>query len=127
MRIAVHYANGMINEFDTTNFTDATPFEKEGRNILTEYQLRLDLIYDEGLLLDILWYDANLTASSKTDLINAGKVDLHYATRKAGRRLALVSKDELALVERIIKDGTSVIWQQTIELEEDFDEEDCLE
>lgn len=61
MIIAIEYKNGRMKEFDTSAFTATNAMsagDKTARNVMTELDLRLDLVNEVGLRLDFYWYDA---------------------------------------------------------------------
>ena len=61
MIIAIEYKGGRVKEFDTSAFTATNAMsagDKTARNVMTELDLRLDLVDTVGLRLDFYWYDA---------------------------------------------------------------------
>ena len=61
MIIAIEYKNGRMKEFDTSAFTTTNAMsagDRTARNVMTELDLRLDLVDKVGLRLDFYWYDA---------------------------------------------------------------------
>lgn len=115
MKITVYYQTGKIDQFDTGTFTTQEPFKAEGINVTTELQLRLDLLKEEGLLLDIFWYDltAKSGVSSQNEEVGA---TIAHADRKPGRRVRLVSRSELAGIAKITCDNELLVWRQGSEL-----------
>lgn len=61
MIIAIECKNGRMKELDTSAFTvnnTMSAGDKTARNVLTELDLRLNLVDEVGLRLDFYWYDA---------------------------------------------------------------------
>lgn len=116
MNITVYYQSGRIDSFSTENFCAQEPFKSEGTNITTEFQLRLDLLYEEGLLLEVFWYDANISNSSVSSKNDEVGIKIPHASRMRGRRVRLVSHRELADIAKIVCDGELLVWRQGSEL-----------
>ena len=58
MIIAIEYKGGRVKEFDTSAFTATNAMsagDKTARNVMTELDLRLDLVDTVGLRLDFYW------------------------------------------------------------------------
>lgn len=123
MVIAIEYKNGRMKEFDTSAFTTSNAMsagEKTARNVMTELDLRLDLVHEVGLRLDLYWYDATPQgerveipglADSKGD-----PVCLISASRRLGTSVLLCSREGIKQISRVIvkrANGTvDVLWHQ---------------
>lgn len=64
MKLITYYQTGKIDVFDTATFTATDPFKRDGMNLITEFAIRFDLLEDknsnEGLVVDVYWYDAKI-------------------------------------------------------------------
>lgn len=115
MKVTVYYQSGRIDEFDTKDFCANEPFKAEGVNIITEFQVRLDLLQQEGLLLEVFWYNAKASdgVSSNNEEVGA---KIPHALRMPGRRIRLVSQRELSDIAKINCNGELLVWRQGSEL-----------
>lgn len=123
MIIAIEYKNGRMKEFDTSSFTTTNAMsagDKTARNVMTELDLRLDLVETVGLRLDFYWYDATPQGErveipglmdSKGD-----PVCLTSASRRLGTSVLLCSREGIKRISRIIvqrANGTvDALWRQ---------------
>lgn len=123
MIIAIEYKNGRMKEFDTSAFTTTNAMsagDKTARNVMTELDLRLDLVDKVGLRLDFYWYDATpqgqrVEIKGLTDSMG-NPVTLTSAARRLGTSVLLCSKEGLNQVSRVIvqrANGTvDALWRQ---------------
>lgn len=123
MIIAIEYKNGRMKEFDTSAFTATNAMsagDKTARNVLTELDLRLDLVDKVGLRLDFYWYDATpqgqrVEIEGLTDS-TGNPVCLTAASRRLGTSVLLCSRMGIKQISRIIvqrANGTAnVLWRQ---------------
>lgn len=123
MIIAIEYKNGRMKEFDTSAFTATNAMsagDKTARNVLTELDLRLDLVDEVGLRLDFYWYDATpqgqrIDIPGLTDS-KGDPVSLTSASRRLGTSVLLCSREGIKQISRIIvqrANGTAnVLWRQ---------------
>ena len=108
MIIAVEYKNGRIKEFDTSAFTSGdalSSIERGSRNMMTEFDLRLDRLDEDGLVLDVFWYDPTRAATERV-LDDARDENGHAAVikcaqRRIGYSVVIVNQRVLELVSRI--------------------------
>lgn len=123
MIIAIEYKGGRVKEFDTSVFTATNAMsagDKTARNVMTELDLRLDLVDTVGLRLDFYWYDATPQGErveipglmdSKGD-----PVSLTAAARRLGTSVLLCSREGIKQISRIIvqrANGTvDALWRQ---------------
>lgn len=123
MIIAIEYKNGRMKEFDTSAFTTTNAMsagDRTARNVLTELDLRLDLVDKVGLRLDFYWYDATPQGQSiKIDGLTdsmGNPVCLTSASRRLGTSVPLCSREGIKQISRIIvqrANGTAnVLWRQ---------------
>lgn len=123
MIIAIEYKNGRMKEFDTSAFTTTNAMsagDKTARNVLTELDLRLDLVDEIGLRLDFYWHDATpqgqrVEIEGLTDS-TGNPVCLTSASRRLGTSVLLCSRMGIKQISRIIvqrANGTAnVLWRQ---------------
>lgn len=123
MIIAIEYKNGRMKEFDTSAFTTTNAMsagDKSARNVMTELDLRLDLVEEVGLRLDFYWYDATLQGErveipGLTDS-TGNPVCLTSASRRLGTSVLLCSPAGIEQISRIIvqrANGTvDALWRQ---------------
>jgi len=123
MVIAIEYKNGRMKEFDTSAFTTTNAMsagDKTARNVMTELDLRLDLVNKVGLRLDFYWYDATPQGQRiEIDGLKDSKGDpvcLTSASRRLGTSVLLCSHEGIKHISRIIvqrANGTvDVLWHQ---------------
>lgn len=123
MIIAIEYKNGRMKEFDTSAFTTTNAMsagDRTARNVLTELDLRLDLVDEVGLRLDFYWYDATpqgerIEIDGLTDSMG-NPVCLAAASRRLGTSVLLCSQKGIGQISRVIvqrANGTvDVLWRQ---------------
>ena len=124
MLIVIEYKDGRIKEFDPSAFTSMKALSdaprRQPQNVMTEFDLRLDLLEKEGLRLDIFWYDTSLDIGT-VDLDglvdeNGRPVQAKRAARKVATSILLINKLALKRVSRIIvqRAGSQVTaaWRQ---------------
>lgn len=105
MNIQVFYENGRVDEFDTENFTLPQPYP--GDNMLTNFEVRFDMLATESLWLHAHYYDTRPDYAAETP---AGEVPV--ARRKMGWRFLLVDKSEIDSVARITVNNEDAGWRQ---------------
>lgn len=123
MIIAIEYKNGRMKEFDTSTFTTTNAMsagDRTARNVMTELDLRLDLVDKVGLRLDFYWYDATpqgdrIEIPGLTDSMG-NPVCLTAASRRLGTSVLLCSQGGIKQISRIIvqrANGTvDALWRQ---------------
>ena len=123
MIIAIEYKNGRMKEFDTSAFTTTNAMsagDRTARNVMTELDLRLDLVDKVGLRLDFYWYDATpqgdrVEIPGLTDSMG-NPVCLTAASRRLGTSVLLCSRGGIKQISRIIvqrANGTvDALWRQ---------------
>lgn len=115
MRVVVYYQSGLVDVFDSTNFTNVEPYRGESRSIMTEFSLRLDLLDKEGLVVDLFTYDSD-TEADDGPKARVENVMVPYALRRPGHRIRLVSPAEIEDIAKITLDGEMMMWRQGTEL-----------
>lgn len=123
MIIAIEYKNGRMKEFDTSSFTTTNAMsagDKTARNVMTELDLRLDLVETVGLRLDFYWYDA-APQGERVEIpglmdSKGNPVCLTAASRRLGTSVLLCSQGGIEQISRIIvqrANGTvDALWRQ---------------
>ncbi|WP_432315551.1 hypothetical protein [Collinsella aerofaciens] len=123
MIIAIEYKGGRVKEFDTSAFTATNAMsagDKTARNVMTELDLRLDLVDTVGLRLDFYWYDAT-PQGERVDIpglmdSKGDPVSLTAAARRLGTSVLLCSREGIKQISRIIvqrANGTvDALWRQ---------------
>lgn len=123
MIIAIEYKGGRVKEFDTSAFTATNAMsagDKTARNVMTELDLRLDLVDTVGLRLDFYWYDA-APQGERVDIpglmdSKGDPVSLTAAARRLGTSVLLCSREGIKRISRIIvqrANGTvDALWRQ---------------
>ena len=123
MIIAIEYKNGRMKEFDTSAFTTTNAMsagDKTARNVMTELDLRLDLVETVGLRLDFYWYDA-APQGERVEIpglmdSKGNPVCLTAASRRLGTSVLLCSLGGIEQISRIIvqrANGTvDALWRQ---------------
>lgn len=123
MIIAIEYKSGRMKEFDTSSFTTTNAMsagDKTARNVMTELDLRLDLVETVGLRLDFYWYDA-APQGERVEIpglmdSKGNSVCLTAASRRLGTSVLLCSLGGIEQISRIIvqrANGTvDALWRQ---------------
>lgn len=123
MIIAIEYKSGRMKEFDTSSFTTTNAMsagDKTARNVMTELDLRLDLVETVGLRLDFYWYDA-APQGERVEIpglmdSKGNPVCLTAASRRLGTSVLLCSLGGIEQISRIIvqrANGTvDALWRQ---------------
>ena len=105
MNVYVFYDNGRVDEFDVDHFTLSEPFD--GRNMLTNFEVRFDDLETNSLWLQAHFYDI------RPEYREGIEVDTTpVARRMRGWRFLLVDKSEMEHVAKIVVNGELVAWRQ---------------
>lgn len=110
MRIEVLYKSHRYEEFDSANQTSSDPYRKTGTNVLTDWNLYLGALDENGVILAQHWYDGNPSSSSGS--VTLEEVTVPAAVRKVGCAMLLVSPDELDEIVWLKKDGEKLLWRE---------------
>ena len=102
MVIVIRYDNGRIDAFDTVSFTAPQPFP--AKNMLTNFELKLDALGTTGLWLAAHYYDVDPAYRGDAE---GGEIPV--ARRKMGWRFLLAQADEVAHVRTVELDGSVVM------------------
>lgn len=109
MVISADFKDGRIREFDLSTYTNGsamTAYERSAVNILTEFDLRLDRLEEDGLRLDFFWFDATKEAGERVlDGVEDGRggaVSVRMGARRPAYSLTLLEPFELEDVSRIL-------------------------
>ena len=112
MEIMVYYQSGKLDIFSTTDFIANEPWARDGTNLMTEFSPRLDMLEEEGFVLDVFWYDGSESKDSIEVKDKDMGASIRHAVRRVGRRILLVSKSELEEIAQITIGGELVVWRQ---------------
>lgn len=112
MDILVYYQSGKLDVFSTTDFIANEPWARTGRNLMTEFSPRLDMLEEEGFALDVFWYDGADCKDSIEVVDEDSNTRISHAVRRVGKRILLVSKSELEQIAQITVNGELVAWMQ---------------
>jgi len=114
MIVKVYYESGKISSYSTTDFVSPDPFksntERGSENLLSEINFRLDKLEEEGLTIDITWY--NLLDSGNVASDPAYSQDMPIAEREPGRKIVLAEPTEIKNIVKIVVDGETVAWRE---------------
>lgn len=109
MVISVDFKDGRIREFDLSTYTNGsamTAYERSAVNVMTEFDLRLDRLEEDGLRLDFFWFDATKEAGERVlDGVEdgaGGAVSVRMAARRPAYSITLLEPFELEDVSRIL-------------------------
>lgn len=109
MKVRIRYASNRLDVFDTDTFTKSEPFP--GASMLTEFELRLDLLGDTGLWLEAHHYDVSPSFNEQAD-----GHETPVARRKRGWRFLLAEAGELGEIETVSVDEACVLQRVCGEL-----------
>ena len=109
MKLKLLYDNLRIEVFDTNELTEKKALGD--RNLLTNYELRMDQIDGDRLWLEMLWYDAS--SKVRADSPEGG---LATARRTNGWRFLLVDPEDMKHLMAVYLDDELVIWRESGEL-----------
>lgn len=108
MRVEVLFKSHRFEEFDSSSQTCSEPYRGKGANVLTEWNLYLGALEENGVILAQNWYDGQHTEG--TTVLEGVKVPC--APRKLGWAVLLVSPDELEDIVWLKKDGEKILWRE---------------
>lgn len=114
MKVEVLFKSHRYEEFDSSTQTCSEPYRGKGLNVLTDWNLYLGSLEENGIILVQHWYDGN-PASSQGKVTLEG-VEVPASVRKVGCAMLLVSPDELDDVVWLKKDGEKLLWREGDEL-----------
>lgn len=109
MKLKLLYDSLRIEVFDTSELTEKKALGD--RNLLTNYELRMDQIDGDRLWLEMFWYDA----SSKVRSDNPDG-SMATARRTNGWRFLLADPEDMWHLMAVYLDDMLVIWRESGEL-----------
>lgn len=109
MKVEVLFKSHRYEEFDSSTQTCSEPYRGKGLNVLTDWNLYLGSLEENGIILVQHWYDGN-PASSQGKVTLEG-VEVPASVRKVGCAMLLVSPDELDEIVWLKKDGEKLLWR----------------
>lgn len=110
MKVEVLYKSHRYEEFDSSTQTCPEPYRGKGLNVLTDWNLYLGALEENGVILAQHWYDGNPASSQATVTLEGAPVPA--AVRKVGCAMLLVSPDELDEIVWLKKDGEKLLWRE---------------
>lgn len=109
MRIEVLFRSHRYEEFDSSTQTCPEPYRGKGANVLTDWNLYLGALEENGIILAQHWYDGN---HGNPGSVTLEGVAVPAAVRKVGCAMLLVSPDELDEIVWLKKDGEKLLWRE---------------
>lgn len=110
MVIEVLYKSFRYEKFDSNTQTNSEPFRTRGTSILTDWNLYLGALEENGIVLAEHFYDGN--PANATGQVTLEGVQVPAATRQVGCAMLLVSPEELDEVVWLKKDGEKLLWRE---------------
>lgn len=110
MRIEVLFKSHRYEEFDSSTLTCPEPYRGKGTNIVTDWNLYLGALEENGIVLAQYWYDGNPGNSGGSVTLEGAEVPA--AVRKVGCAMLLVAPDELDDIVWLKKDGEKLLWRE---------------
>lgn len=111
MKIEVLYKSHRYESFDVSPQTCSEPYRGEGKAILMDWNLYLDLDPNgRGVVLAQHWYDRNPVVGQDGVILDG--VEVPVARRKVGCAMLLVDPNELSEVVWLKKDGEKILWRE---------------
>lgn len=110
MKICVYFQSGAMEEFSTDTYTSPSPLG--AGNILSDCKLRTDLIAEDGLRMDIYWYNTIYDECTSTVDVDGADAPLPVAGRELGRSVYLIAPEEMRFVSQVAVDGSIIIFRQ---------------
>lgn len=110
MVIEVLYKDFRYEKFDSACQTASEPFRSRGANVLTDWNLYLGSLEENGIILAEHFYDVSQIGSAAKVVLDGAAVPC--ATRQMGCAMLLVSPEELPEVVWLKKDGEKLLWRE---------------
>lgn len=109
MKMKLLYDSLRIEVFDTNELTEKKALGD--RNLLTNYELRVDRIDGDRLWLEVFWYDASSTVRA-----DSPEGPLATARRTNGWRFLLADPEDMQHLMAVYLDDALIIWRESGEL-----------
>lgn len=106
MKLKLLYDNLRIEVFDTNELTEKKALGD--RNLLTNYELRIDQIDGDRLWLEMLWYDASSKVRSENP-----EGSMATARRTNGWRFLLADPEDMKSLMAVYLDDELVVWRES--------------
>lgn len=110
MRVEVLFKSHRYEEFDTSPQTCSEPYRGRGTAVLMEWNLHLEHLREQGVVLTQHWYDGSPSNGADTADIDGAKVPV--AKRRVGCAVLLVGAEELDEIVWLKKDGEKLLWRE---------------
>ena len=110
MKVEVLFKSHRYEEFDSSTQTCSEPYRGKGLNVLTDWNLYLGSLEENGIILVQHWYDG--TPASSQGKVTLEGVEVPASVRKVGCAMLLISPDELDEIVWLKKDGEKLLWRE---------------
>lgn len=115
MLIVYKLKSGQTTIIDTEQRATADPFKiemtKNHSSFATRYDIRLDLLHEEGLRIDIFWWNCVIDNQTKASSVHRVGAVAELGLEK-GRVWRILDKDELKDVEELNIDKGRIVYQR---------------
>lgn len=109
MEIKILYDDSRLEVFSTSELTEKKALGD--RNLLTNYELRMDNVGERKLWLEMLWYDASSAVRADNP-----PGDMPAARRTAGWRFLLADEEDMSHMVAAYLGDKLVIWRESGQL-----------
>lgn len=110
MRVEVLFKSHRYEEFDSSVQVCSEPHRGKGVSVLTDWNLYLGALEENGIILAQHWYDGNPSTASGSVTLEGTSVPA--AVRKVGCAMLLVAPEELDEIVWLKKDGEKLLWRE---------------
>ena len=109
MKLKMLYDSMRIEVFSASELTEKKALGD--RNLLTNFELRMDQVDGDRLWLEMLWYDASPAVRAESP-----EGPMATARRTAGWRFLLADPEDMEHLVAVYLDGSLVIWRESGQL-----------
>ena len=109
MKVRMIYDSLRIEVFDTNELTEKKALGD--RNLLTNYELRMDQVDGERLWLEMLWYDASSSVRAENP-----EGPMATARRTSGWRFLLADPEDMRHLMAVYLDDWLIVWRESGQL-----------
>lgn len=107
MKVEVLFKSHRFEEFDTSSQTCGEPYKGRGTAVLMDWNLYLDDLEGQGIVLVQHWYDGRGSGGKAS----FEGVQVPVAARSIGCAMLLVAPEDLDDVVWLKKDGEKILWR----------------
>lgn len=108
MKVEVLFKSHRFEEFDTSSQTCSEPYKSRGTAVMMDWNLYLDDLEEQGIVLVQHWYDGRDRGAK----VSFDGAQVPVATRNIGCAMLLVAPEDLADVVWLKKDGEKILWRE---------------